>query len=76
MASKTVAADRNRAVVVQGFRSDPETEGYVFLGVKANPARAEIISDVVLTIEDANVLGEYLRQEAEFAQSVREEGNE
>lgn len=28
-----------------------------------------------LSTENANILGEYLRQEAEFAQTVREEGD-
>lgn len=76
MASKTVlSADGGSAVVTQGFRPGPVATDapYIYVGIKNGDLT---MRGLVLTPEDANILGEYLRQEAEFAQTVREKGEE
>ena len=50
-------------VLVQGFRAGGGKAEYVYLTVLGDEVAA-----VELTTEHANTLGEYLRQEAEFAQ--------
>ena len=50
-------------VLVQGFRAGGGKTEYVYLTVLGDEVAA-----VELTTEQANTLGEYLRQEAEFAQ--------
>lgn len=59
-------------VVVQGFRPGPGEEPYVFVGIAEEDGT---LGGFGLSTENANILGEYLRQEAEFAQTVREEGD-
>ena len=74
--AKTVAVSSSgeERLVVQGFRGGPTTEEpYVFVGTAIGDTLTEGVS---LSVENANILGEYLRQEAEFAQSVREQENE
>ena len=50
-------------VLVQGFRAGGDKAEYVYLTVLGDEVAA-----VELTTEQANTLGEYLRQEAESAQ--------
>lgn len=75
MASKQVRSGLGRTVVVQGFRPGPVagSSSYVYLGIEDDSGE---MLGAALSIEDANILGEYLRQEAEFAQTVREKGEE
>lgn len=76
MASKSVlSVDEGSHAIVQGFGPGPVAtdEPYVYVGIRNGPGD---MLGLVLTPENANVLGEYLRQEAEFAQTVREKGEE
>lgn len=50
-------------VLVQGFRAGGGKAEYVYLTLIS-----DVVATVKLTTEQANTLGEYLRQEAEFAQ--------
>lgn len=75
--SSFVDADVGQKVVVQGFRTDTEN-GYppVVYMATVDPGGTHV-GAVELTLENANILGEYLRQAAEFAtadQAVREKG--
>lgn len=54
-------------VLVQGFRAGGGKMEYVYLAVLGDEVAA-----VELTTEQANTLGEYLRQEAEAAVSPRD----
>lgn len=77
MASKSVlSVDEGSHVVTQGFRPGPVATDapYVYVGIRNGSGD---MPGLVLTPENANILGEYLRQEAEFAtadQAVREKG--
>ena len=74
MASKSVPASGEAELLIQGFRAGPATPvPYVFLGFVADDGT---LGGFELSVEHANILGEYLRQEAEFAQTVREKGEE
>lgn len=70
--SKTVvvsSSDEER-LVVQGFRGGPTTEEpYVFVGILVGES---LVEELTLSVENANILGEYLRQEAEWAAFPRD----
>lgn len=75
MASKSVLSiDEGSHIVTQGFRPGPVAtdKPYVYVGIQNGSGDMQ---GLVLTPENANILGEYLRQEAEFAQTVREKGD-
>lgn len=60
--------------IVQGFRPGPKhTEPYVFLGV-VDPEKDSLATEVTFSTEAAHILSEEIRRHAEFAQTVREEG--
>lgn len=73
MAYRNIAADTpsgDADIIVQGFRGGEGLVGpYVFLGIQDDG----MLMELSLSPEHANMLGEYLRQEAEYAQTVREE---
>lgn len=67
---KIQAVIDSTVVTVQGFRSDQvhTPQPYVYLAVHEDPDDKSTHGGVaLLTIEEANTLGEYLRQAAEFA---------
>lgn len=66
----------NGITLVQGFRGDGEdNEPYVYLGFADTE---KPVFEVELTSEQSNILGEFLRQEAEFSQEPagQKDGNE
>lgn len=78
MASKAVTSlGGGSSAVVQGFRAGPVVgdTSYVYVGVRDSVGEMQ---GIVLSTEDANILSEYIRQEAEFAgqDAVREKGEE
>ena len=62
-------ADENGIVQTQGFREGGGAPAYVYLAVNS-PFQT---GAAALEPEEADMLAEYLRQEAEYARSVREE---
>lgn len=60
-------------IFVQGFQGGGVVEPYVYLGLQHDENEEYPDLEVMLTASQANELGEYLRQEAEFAQSEQEE---
>lgn len=71
---KVVENEGGERVTIQGFRGNPDGPykypSYVYLEVDDGDGPVA----VSLSTRQANELGEYLRQEAEFAGSAREEG--
>lgn len=65
-------------IILQGFREGGGEQAYVYLEVSEEIDGVEPqVAALKLSPQSADELGEYLRQEAEFARSVREgKGNE
>jgi len=74
MASSFVEADSGQRTVVQGFRPDAENgyPGVVYLATIDQSGTH--VGAVELTPENAHILSEEIRKHAEFAQTVREQG--
>lgn len=65
---KIEGADGSEQVLVQGFRGGEGIVGpYVLLAIQQVTPGADAWTEVQLSLESANVLGEFLRQEAEYA---------
>lgn len=74
MASSAVDAGNDTRIYAQGFREGGGREPYVaILGVRN---LKEVVLQLELNTEQANILGEEIRKQAEFAQQepAREKG--
>lgn len=74
MASQSKVSANGHAVLVQGFREGGGEDPYVI--VAAITQDNKVVVHLKLSPEEANILGEELRKQAEFAQQepVREKG--
>lgn len=72
--ARTIQIDDHQRVIVQGFRAGGGVaQPYVFMG--RLDSNDNMIAMSTMGIRSANELGECLRQEAEFANSEREESS-
>ena len=70
---KIEGADGSEQVLVQGFRGGEGVVGpYVLLAIQQGTPDADAWTEVELSLESANILGEFLRQEAEYAANAAE----
>lgn len=69
MALREIVDDNGR-VVVQGFREGGDAPPYVYLQVSST---GDGVGTVLLEPQEADMLAEYLRQEAESARVVQKE---
>ena len=60
-------------ITIQGFREGEGEPPYVLVAF-AEDGESFFASSSILTPENAHILGEELRKHAEFAQTVREQG--
>ena len=73
---KIEGADGSEQVLVQGFRGGEGVVGpYVLLAIQQGTPDADAWTEVELSLESANILGEFLRREAEYA-AIAAEGEE
>lgn len=73
---KIEGTDGSEQVLVQGFRGGEGLVGpYVLLAIQQETPSQDAWTEVQLSLEDANTLGEFLRQEAEYA-AIAAEGEE
>lgn len=71
MALREIVDDNGR-VVVQGFREGGDAPPYVYLQVQVS-STGDGVGTVLLEPQEADMLAEYLRQEAESARVVQKE---
>lgn len=70
---KIEGTDGSEQVLVQGFRGGEGLVGpYVLLAIQQKTPSQDAWTEVQISLEDANTLGEFLRQEAEYAATAAE----
>ena len=70
---KIEGADGSEQVLVQGFRGGEGLVGpYVLLAIQQTTPDADAWTEVQVSLENANILGEFLRREAEYAATAAE----